>query len=132
MPCRAVLHIRGRDFDSALASQRPALVAFSASWCGACDEMAPALERFATRRSEDLWVVKVDVDEALAITRRYAIRLVPTLVMFKDGVPIARRRGPMNEAELTDFTVQCLHLVPARFRAAEGGLPWPRFPDASS
>jgi thioredoxin 1 len=98
----AVKEISGRDFESALASHDPVLVDFSASWCGPCKAMAPVLESFAARRP-DLSVVKLDIDEAPSIASRYSVRSVPTLMLFKDGKPVASQAGMVGEAQLARF-----------------------------
>jgi thioredoxin len=102
----AVIHA-GRDFDPALGASKPVLVDFSASWCGPCKAMAPALEAFAARR-DDLDVVKLDIDEAPSVAERYSIRSVPTLMLFKDGKPLATQTGMMGEAQLNRFVDQNL------------------------
>jgi thioredoxin 1 len=82
----AVIDAGGRDFEPTLAAQdRPVLVDFSASWCGPCKAMAPALEAFAECRYNELAVVKIDIDEAPGIASKYAIRSVPTLMLFMEA-----------------------------------------------
>lgn len=90
----AVIHAGERDFDSTLAAQQhPVLVDFSASWCGPCQAMAPALESFAERRRQELSVVKVDIDEAPSIAAKYAIRSVPTLMLVHQARSWPCNRG---------------------------------------
>ncbi|MGZ5716015.1 MAG: thioredoxin family protein [Caldimonas sp.] len=82
----AVIDAGERYFESTLAAQdRPVLVDFSASWCGRCKAMAPTLEAFAERRCNELAVVKIDIDEAPGIASKYAIRSVPTLMLFMEA-----------------------------------------------
>jgi len=105
----AVINAGERDFESTLATQElPVLVDFSASWCGPCKAMAPALEAFAERRRNELAVLKLDIDEAPGIAARYSIRSVPTLILFKEGKPLAMQAGMMSEAQLAQFVDQHL------------------------
>jgi thioredoxin len=109
----AVIEVDGHGFDEAIAGPNPVLVDFSASWCGPCRAMAPALEAFAAGRSDDLAVVKVDIDAAPAIAAHHGIRSVPTLMLFQDGERIAVHAGMLSERQLGVFVDQ--HL-PARAR----------------
>ena len=103
----AVIDTRGRDFEATLASARqPVLVDFSASWCGPCQAMEPALESFAEHRQNDLTVVRIDIDEAPDVAAKYAIRSVPTMALFHHDKLLARRSGMMSEAQLTEFVDQ--------------------------
>jgi thioredoxin 1 len=100
----AVINAGERDFDSTLANrQTPLLVDFSASWCGPCKAVAPALESFAERRRNEIAVVKLDIDEAPGIAAKHSIRSVPTLMLFKDGKPLAMQAGMMSETQLAQF-----------------------------
>ncbi|SFN22424.1 thioredoxin [Variovorax sp. OV329] len=113
----AVIHAGERDFESTLATQQhPVLVDFSASWCGPCQAMAPALESFAQRRRQELAVVKVDIDEAPSVASKYAIRSVPTLMLFHQGRKLAMQPGMMSESQLADFVDQHLPRRPPEVR----------------
>lgn len=105
----AVINAGEGDFESTLANrQTPVLVDFSASWCGPCKAMAPALESFAEGRRNEIAVVKLDIDEVPGIAAKYSIRSVPTLMLFKDGKPLAMKAGMMSEAQLAHFVDQHL------------------------
>jgi thioredoxin-like negative regulator of GroEL len=65
--------------------------------------MAPALEAFAARRSGDLAVVKVDIDAAPTVAASHGVRSVPTLMLFRDGEPVAVQAGMQSEKQLGAF-----------------------------
>ncbi|MDM0117552.1 thioredoxin [Variovorax sp. J22R133] len=120
----AVIHAGERDFESTLAAQQnPVLVDFSASWCGPCKAMAPALESFAQRRHQELAVVKVDIDEAPSIAAKYAIRSVPTLMLFRQGQQLAMQPGMRSESQLADFVDRHLPRRPAVVVQQDPGRP---------
>lgn len=100
-----VVHAEVADFESkVLAADRPVLVDFWATWCGPCRALGPHLERLAEERSDDLQVVKVDVDAQPALAQKYEIRAMPTLVLFQGGKEIARHVGaPRGRVALERF-----------------------------
>jgi thioredoxin 1 len=78
-----------------LKSTEPVLVDFFAEWCGPCKAMAPALDQVAEEMRGKLKVVKLDVDQNPAITDKYKIRAMPTLILFKNGVVAAQHTGAL-------------------------------------
>lgn len=89
--------------DDVLQATRPVLVDFSAGWCGPCQALAPILEDVAAAEAERLSVVKLDVDANPETATRYGVRGLPTLLLFKDGEPIANHVGMLPKARLKDW-----------------------------
>lgn len=71
-----------------LAADRPVLVDFYADWCPPCRAMTPILERLAADLGERARIVKVDVDQAPELARRYNVRSIPTMIVFSGGQPV--------------------------------------------
>lgn len=74
---------------------------FSASWCGPCKMFAPIVD--VVSQEENVPVVKIDVEQNADMAKAYDVRSVPTLVLMKNGSPVARHTGIMGKAQLQQF-----------------------------
>ena len=86
-----------------LAAQGPVLVDFWAEWCGPCRAIAPALEELAGEYAGKLTVAKVNIDENPETPNNYAVRGIPTLILFKDGKPAATQIGALPKSRLKEW-----------------------------
>lgn len=99
-----VSHTSDATFEvDVLKSETPVLVDYWAEWCGPCKMIAPALEDVANQYSQRLKVMKLNIDENGEIPRKYNIRGIPTLMLFKDGDVVAQKVGALPKAQLAAF-----------------------------
>ncbi len=80
-----------------LQSKVPVLVDFWAPWCAPCRAIAPVLEELARAHQGRLKVVKVNLDDNIAVAQQYRVTAIPTVIMVKDGAPVEQVVGSKNK-----------------------------------
>ncbi len=86
-----------------LKATGPVLVDFWAEWCGPCKMIAPSLEEIGAEFAGKLTVAKVNIDENPMTPNNYAVRGIPTLILFKDGKPAAQQVGALPKSQLKSW-----------------------------
>jgi thioredoxin 1 len=85
------------------------LIDFWAAWCGPCRQFAPVYER-VSQKNEDVTFAKVDTEAEPELAQMYGITSIPTLVAYRDGIPVFGQPGALPQAALEDILQQVREL----------------------
>ena len=91
-----VIELTSQDFDQKKSENELLLVDFWAEWCGPCKSMHPIFSRMA-KKYKSVRFVRVNVDNAQDIARRYGVQSIPTFIMFKNGEVANTMVGAVGE-----------------------------------
>ena len=87
------------DFDKeVLEAETPVLVDFWAEWCAPCKMVAPVIHELANEYEGRVKFTRVDVDDSPETAAKYGIRSIPTLLVFKNGLPVDQVVGAVPKA----------------------------------
>ena len=88
------------NFDNIIASEKPVLVDFFATWCGPCQTLAPILKEVKEQLGDKISIIKIDVDKNQQIASRFQVRGVPTLMLYQNGKQLWRQSGVLSKNDL--------------------------------
>jgi len=92
------------DFNSKLKKEDISILQFSASWCGPCKVLKPIMEKLSDEFKNKANFYYADIDEkAINSASAASVRGVPTVVVYKKGVEVARKVGGLPEQQMRDF-----------------------------
>ena len=101
----AVIELTKNNFDSeVLKSKDKVLIDFWATWCGPCRMVSPIVDEIAEEAPQGVKVCKVNVDDEPELAQQFQVMSIPTLVVMKDGKPVASSVG----ARPKQFIVQMI------------------------
>jgi len=103
------LAVTDAAFDTTvLKSEQPVLVDFWAPWCGPCRAIGPVVEELAAEYEGKVLVAKMNVDENAETPRKYGIRAIPTLIVFKGGEVVEQVTGAVAKANIKSMIEKAL------------------------
>ena len=100
----SLTHTTDENFNQdVLQSDIPVLLDFWAEWCGPCKMIGPILGELSEEYAGKVKIVKLNVDENNNTPIQYAVRSIPTLILFKDGQVQAQHIGAAAKGQLKQF-----------------------------
>ena len=88
------------SFKEIINSSPLVLVDFSAAWCGPCKVLAPILKDVKDELTDDIKIIKIDVDRNKVLAANFNVMGVPTMILFKEGSQVWRQSGVVPKHEL--------------------------------
>ena len=105
----STMKITDQSFEQdVLKAAGPVLVDYWAEWCGPCKMIAPALEEMANSLSGRLTVAKMNIDDNPQTPKKYGVRGIPTLMLFKGGQVAATKIGALPKNKLLEWVESVL------------------------
>jgi thioredoxin 1 len=95
------IEITDANFEEIIASDKPVLIDFWAEWCGPCKMIGPLVEELAIEYEGKAVIGKVDVDSNPAVSAKFGIRSIPTLLVFKGGEIVDKQIGAVPKNVLS-------------------------------
>lgn len=101
---KGVITITDAEFETeVLKAEQPVLVYFWASWCGPCQLMSPMINLAASKYSDRLKVVKLEVDPNPVTVKQYKVEGVPALRLVKGEQLLDSTEGVISKDKLLNL-----------------------------
>ena len=104
MSSDTIKHVTDASFeDDVVKANVPVLVDFWAEWCAPCKMIAPMLGEIADEYKGKVSIVKLNIDESPKTPQKFAVRGIPTLILFKNGQVEGQKVGALRKTDLAAF-----------------------------
>ena len=98
-----VTELTDSNFDKFISENKVAVIDCWAPWCGPCRRMTPIIEDLSNELNGKAGVAKLNVDNNPAVSARFGIRAIPTILLFKDGVLADTLVGLRGKEDILEY-----------------------------
>ena len=94
--------ITSDNLQALIATGKPVVLDFWATWCGPCRMVAPVIEALATEYDGRAIVGKCDIEEDENLPAQYGVRNIPTILFIKEGQVVDKQVGAASRQILEE------------------------------
>jgi thioredoxin 1 len=112
----SVMSLTRENLEATIASNGIVIIDFWAAWCGPCRAFKPTFEAAAAKHT-DISLMSCNTEEQAEVAAMFQIRSIPTLVVFRDGIPVFGQPGMLPAAALDELLQKVRELDMVAVRA---------------
>ena len=99
-----MIELTDQNFEETIQnSQKPVLVDFWTFWCNPCSVLSPILEKIEKEYNDKIILAKVNLDASPFTAQKFKIEQIPTVILFKYGMPISGFVGVKPEPAIKEW-----------------------------
>ena len=96
-----LIDFKDEDFESKIRNEDVSVIQFSAAWCGPCKNLKPVMDKLSEEYKEKCNMYYADIEnDGINTGSAAGIRGVPTLILYKKGIEVARKVGGVPESHV--------------------------------